>query len=150
MRAQTSRATYLHTVCLLPACSYHRTVEEASNALAFDGVSLAADVLKIRRPHDYNAEVSTVHETLVHVPYRFLSVFCLELKLLSSYLKPKLGVTWLWACEGSGSWGSGLTLILLYGQVHSGSGPPSLTPGPGPSTLPFGVGPSCWLGVWHA
>lgn len=67
MRALTYRATYPHTVCLLPAFPGCRTVEEASNALAFDGVSLAADVLKIRRPHDYNAEVSTYKAQSMHL-----------------------------------------------------------------------------------
>jgi len=37
--------------------SYIRTVEEASNAMALDGIVFSGEVLRIRRPHDYNATV---------------------------------------------------------------------------------------------
>lgn len=35
-----------------------RSVEEASNAMALDGISFQGETLKLRRPHDYNAAVS--------------------------------------------------------------------------------------------
>ena len=34
-----------------------RTVEETSNAMAFDGVICNGEAIKIRRPHDYNPQV---------------------------------------------------------------------------------------------
>lgn len=35
-----------------------RSVEETSNAMAFDGVQFKGETLKIRRPHDYNSSAA--------------------------------------------------------------------------------------------
>jgi len=43
-------ATIIHTATL---CSQFRSVEETTNAMAFDGIVLQGQSLKIRRPKDY-------------------------------------------------------------------------------------------------
>ena len=61
----------------IPTCFYFdRSIDETTQAMAFDGINFKGQSLKLRRPHDY--QVWPLTQFLFLFPFRKNIEFCLE------------------------------------------------------------------------
>eukprot|EP00775_Hariotina_reticulata_P010491 gene10491-10650_t len=72
-----------------------RNVEEASNAMAFDGVQCQGEVLRIRRPHDYNPTAAKALGPAEPSPYINLALLSVVGGLVDDASAPRISVTGL-------------------------------------------------------
>lgn len=59
----------MYVYIMMIVYSQFRSVEETTNAMAFDGIVLQGQSLKIRRPKDYQPIPGLTGKTLYHVRY---------------------------------------------------------------------------------
>eukprot|EP00879_Flechtneria_rotunda_P013232 GHRR01013817.1.p1 GENE.GHRR01013817.1~~GHRR01013817.1.p1 ORF type:complete len:453 (+),score=205.82 GHRR01013817.1:1432-2790(+) len=72
-----------------------RSVEEASNAMAFDGVTCQGEVLRIRRPHDYNPTAAKALGPAEPSPYINLALLSVVGGLVDDATAPRISVSGL-------------------------------------------------------
>ena len=59
----------------MPILSYFRSIDETTQAMAFDGINFKGQSLKLRRPHDYQPMPGMSENSSYNVPGKIIIYF---------------------------------------------------------------------------